>query len=78
LTAEWQADRLHELLQHVECQGEMMLSSPFHLVGIGHGAMIASAFAVKYGKHESYKRSIRSLVSINGYSSVDSQVSKER
>ena len=75
LTAEWQADRLHELLQHVECCGEMLLSSPFHLVGFGHGALIASAFAVKYGKHESYKRSIRSLVSINGYSSVDSQLS---
>ena len=74
LTAEWQADRLHELLQHVECCGEMLLSSPFHLIGFGHGSLIASSFAVKYGKHESYRRSLRSLVSINGFSSVDSQL----
>jgi hypothetical protein len=52
LTAEFIADRLHELLQHVECCGEMLMSSPFHLVGFGFGSMIAAAFASKYGKLE--------------------------
>jgi pimeloyl-ACP methyl ester carboxylesterase len=74
LTAEFIADRLHELLQHVEVCGEMLLSSPFHIVGFGFGSMVAATFAAKYGKYEQYKRSLRSVVSINGYTSVDAQL----
>lgn len=48
---EWCADRMHELLQHVEAHGEMLLSSPFHVVGFGFGASLAAAFAGRYGDH---------------------------
>ena len=42
---DWVADRLHELLQHAEAQGDILLSNPFHLVGFGNGLAIAAAFA---------------------------------
>ncbi|CAN0459140.1 unnamed protein product [Ectocarpus sp. 12 AP-2014] len=68
------APRLHELLQHVHSVGEMSLTAPFHLVGIGNGMATAAAFALRYGDHPLYRSSIRSVVSINGFSSVDSQL----
>ncbi|CAM9386908.1 unnamed protein product [Ectocarpus sp. 6 AP-2014] len=68
------APRLHELLQHVHSVGEMSLTAPFHLVGIGNGMATAAAFALRYGDHPLYRSSIRSIVSINGFSSVDSQL----
>lgn len=42
LNNDWIADRLHELLMHAEEEGEILLSCPFHLVGIGNGACIAA------------------------------------
>jgi len=42
LNNDWIADRLHELLQHAEEEGDILLSCPFHLVGIGNGACIAA------------------------------------
>eukprot|EP00752_Nemacystus_decipiens_P014642 g13039.t1 len=68
------APRLHELLQHVHSVGEMSLAAPFHLVGIGNGMATAAAFALRYGDHPLYRSSLRSIVSINGFSSVDSQL----
>eukprot|EP00903_Cladosiphon_okamuranus_P006198 g6095.t1 len=68
------APRLHELLQHVHSVGEMSLAVPFHLVGIGNGMATAAAFALRYGDHPLYRSSLRSVVSINGFSSVDSQL----
>ncbi|CAM9575237.1 unnamed protein product, partial [Discosporangium mesarthrocarpum] len=68
------APRLHELLQHVHTRREMVLTSPFHLVGIGNGVAIAAAFALRYGSHPLYRGSLRSLVSFNGFISVDSQL----
>ncbi|CAN0252569.1 unnamed protein product, partial [Ectocarpus sp. 12 AP-2014] len=68
------APRLHELLQHVHSVGEMSLTAPFHLVGIGNGMATAAVFALRYGDHPLYRSSIRSVVSINGFSSVDSQL----
>lgn len=48
-TNEWVAERLHELLRHVEGCGHMLLSSsPFHILAIGNGAAIATAFIHKY------------------------------
>ena len=53
----------------------MLLSSPFHLVGIGNGMAIASAFAARYGQLRQYRNSLRGLVSINGFTTPDSQLS---
>lgn len=45
---QWQADRLLELISHIHTKGEMpILQLPFHLVGIGNGANIASCFAAQ-------------------------------
>jgi pimeloyl-ACP methyl ester carboxylesterase len=71
---EWVADRLHELLQHTEEEGDLLLTNPFHLVGIGNGASIAAAFALKYGNDPLYANSLRSLVSINGFLYPDPQL----
>lgn len=74
LNNEFLADRLHELLMHVDSSGQMLLASPFHLVGIGNGASIAMAFCHKYGASMHYRDSLRSLVTINGFASVDPQL----
>ncbi|CAM9096055.1 unnamed protein product, partial [Chrysoparadoxa australica] len=68
------SQQLHELLQHVHAQQDMIISSAFHLVGIGNGLSIAAAFATKYGKLTLYKKAMKSLVSINGFASVDAQL----
>lgn len=72
---EWIADRLHELLQHAEESGDFLLTNPFHLVGIGNGAPIAAAFALRWGQDPLYKSSLRSVVSINGFLYPDPQLS---
>ena len=71
---DWIADRLHELLQHVETTKAYSLSNPFHLVGIGNGACIAAAFAQRWGAHPSYSNSVRSIVAINGFLFPDAQL----
>lgn len=43
-------------------------------VGIGNGMATAVAFALRHGDHPLYRSSLRSVVSINGYTSVDSQL----
>lgn len=43
-------------------------------LGIGNGTVIATAFALRYGDHPLYSSSLRSVVSINGFSSVDAQL----
>ena len=68
------ADRLHELLQHIDSEGEMLLGNPFHLVGLGNGSTVAAAFLQRYGKHPSYAHSLRSFVSVNGYLAPDPQL----
>ena len=72
---DWIADRMHELLQHAEQNGDILLTNPFHLVGIGNGASIASAFALRYGSDPLYAASLRSLVSVNGFLYPDPQLS---
>ena len=71
---DWIADRLHELLQHVETTKSYLLSNPFHLVGLGNGGCIAAAFAQRWGAHPSYSHSIRSIVAINGFLFPDPQL----
>lgn len=43
-------------------------------MGIGNGAAIAAAFALRYSDHPLYRSSLRSVVSINGFASVDAQL----
>ena len=72
---DWIADRMHELLQHAEKGGEILLTNPFHLVGIGNGASIAAAFVQKYGRSPLYSQGLRSVVSVNGFLYPDPQLS---
>jgi len=71
---DWIADRLHELLQHAEAHGDVLLSNPFHLVGFGNGAAVAAAFCQRWGTHPSYVHSLKALVSVNGYLAPDPQL----
>jgi hypothetical protein len=54
--------------------GEMLFSSPFHVVGIGQGASVAAAFAGRYGRQARFRNALRAVVCINGYTSVDAQL----
>lgn len=74
LNNDWIADRIHELLQHAEMEGDILLSSPFHIVGIGNGAAIAAAFCQRWGGDKRYSNSLRSLVSFNGFLYPDPQL----
>jgi len=72
---DWIADRLHELLQSAEQQGDFLLTNPFHLVGIGNGACIAASFCQRWGRDKTYEKGLRSVVSINGFLYPDPQLS---
>ncbi|CAM9277713.1 unnamed protein product, partial [Scytosiphon promiscuus] len=75
LTNTWVADRLDELMQHVDNMGEMPLSDrPFHLLGIGNGASIAAAFACRHASKSKWKSTLRSLACVNGFATVDAQL----
>lgn len=69
------ADKLHELLQHLEETGEFVTSAqPFYLLGIGNGANIATCFSLRYGDTRDYGRTLRALVMVNGFAHVDNQL----
>ncbi len=69
------ADKLHELLQHLEETGEFVTSAqPFYLLGIGNGANIATCFSLRYGDTRDYGRTLRALVMMNGFAHVDNQL----
>uniref|UniRef100_A0A7S3MBB9 SAM domain-containing protein n=1 Tax=Spumella elongata TaxID=89044 RepID=A0A7S3MBB9_9STRA len=74
LNNDWIADRLHELLRHAEEEGDILLTNPFHLVGIGNGACIAAAFCQRWGRDKAYVSGLRSVVSINGFLYPDPQL----
>lgn len=74
LNNEFLSSVLHELLQHVEATGEFITSyRPFHILGIGNGACVGTRFATRFAAMPMY-RSLRALVSINGFAHVDSQL----
>ena len=69
------ADKLHELLQHLEETGEFVTSAqPFYVLGIGNGANIATCFSLRYGDTRDYGRTLRALVMVNGFAHVDNQL----
>lgn len=74
LNNDWIADRLNELLRFAEDNGDMLLSNPFHLVGIGNGACIAAAFCQRWGRDQAFVQGLRSVVSINGFLYPDAQL----
>ncbi|GMI13015.1 hypothetical protein TrVE_jg4274 [Triparma verrucosa] len=75
LNNDFLSDRVHELIGHVDATGEFISSAqPFHMIGMGNGLPIALAFAEKYGHTPYYASTLRSLVSLNGFTSVDPQL----
>ena len=75
LNNDWISDRMHELLQHADSNGDILLrDSPFHFVGFGNGSCIAAAFIQKWGSHQLYASNVRSFVSINGFLHPDPQL----
>ncbi|GMI02768.1 hypothetical protein TrLO_g5677 [Triparma laevis f. longispina] len=75
LNNDFLSDRVHELIGHVDATGEFISSAqPFHIIGMGNGLPIALAFAEKYGHTPYYASTLRSLVSLNGFTSVDPQL----
>ena len=74
LNNEYMASRLHELLQHLEISGDFFSATrPFHLVGFGNGANIAATLSSTHG-HRVETYCLRSLVLINGYASLDAEL----
>jgi len=69
------ADRVHELIGHTDATGEFISSAqPFHFIGMGNGLPIALSFAEKYANLPQYANTLRSIVSINGFTTVDPQL----
>ncbi|GMH68402.1 hypothetical protein TrRE_jg2915, partial [Triparma retinervis] len=75
LNNDFLADRIHELIGHTDATGEFISSAqPFHFIGMGNGLPIALAFAEKYSHLPQYANTLRSIVSINGFTNVDPQL----
>ncbi|KAJ0404201.1 hypothetical protein P43SY_002044 [Pythium insidiosum] len=71
----WYAHRVHELLEHLQHTKRFLTTGlPFHVVGFGNGANVATSFALHYGRHPSYRTDLQSLVLFNGFASVDTQL----
>ncbi|KAL4169584.1 hypothetical protein KRP22_010502 [Phytophthora ramorum] len=69
----WLARRVHELLNFLQHTAQFVTSgAPFHIVGFGNGANVASCYAVLHGK--SYDGYLQSLALFNGFASVDAQL----
>ncbi|KAE9112432.1 hypothetical protein PF010_g10443 [Phytophthora fragariae] len=69
----WLARRVHELLNFLQHTTQFVTTgAPFHIVGFGNGANVATCYTVLYGK--SYDDYLQSLALFNGFSSVDSQL----
>ena len=45
-----------------------------HLIGIGNGVSVLLSFLDTYGGDETIGKFLKSLVSINGYASIDAQL----
>jgi len=72
LNNEFLASTLHELLAHLDNEGEFCCSArDFVILGIGNGANIGMFFVKEFGNSELYQGRLRSIVSVNGFVSVD-------
>ena len=69
------AHRVHELLEHLNGTGEFLVSiRPFHFVGIGTGMPVVLSFCEKFGKEELFVNTLKSIISVNGFASIDPQL----
>ncbi|KAG7393723.1 hypothetical protein PHYPSEUDO_004486 [Phytophthora pseudosyringae] len=69
----WLARRVHELLNFLQHTSQFVTTgAPFHIVGFGNGANVASCYTVLYGK--SYDECLQSLALFNGFANVDAQL----
>jgi pimeloyl-ACP methyl ester carboxylesterase len=75
LNNEWLSMCVHELLQSLNSTGELQTGSfPFYLMGVGNGANVATALALRHGKEPAYRDTMRGLVMLNAFARVDSQL----
>ncbi|GMF10557.1 unnamed protein product [Phytophthora lilii] len=69
----WLARRVHELLNYLQHTTQFVTTgAPFHIVGFGNGANVATCYTVLYGK--TYDEYLQSLALFNGFASVDAQL----
>ena len=68
LNNHWISCRVSELLENLNSSGEFVTDLPFHIVGFGNGANIATCFTILYQKMYT---SLRSLVFFNGFATID-------
>ncbi|KAF1778577.1 Alpha/Beta hydrolase fold [Phytophthora cactorum] len=69
----WLARRVHELLNFLQHTTQFVTAgAPFHIVGFGNGANVATCYTVLYGKN--YDEYLQSLALFNGFASVDAQL----
>ncbi|KAG2766652.1 hypothetical protein PC129_g6452 [Phytophthora cactorum] len=69
----WLARRVHELLNFLQHTTQFVTTgAPFHIVGFGNGANVATCYTVLYGKN--YDEYLQSLALFNGFASVDAQL----
>ncbi|KAK1947931.1 Acyl-CoA-binding domain-containing protein 2 [Phytophthora citrophthora] len=69
----WLARRVHELLNFLQHTTQFVTTgAPFHIIGFGNGANVATCYSVLYGK--SYDGYLQSLALFNGFVSVDAQL----
>ena len=75
LNCDFLADCLHQLLDHLSMTGEFVSHlKPLHLVGIGGGLSVAISFHNLFKDSSVVTRSVKSIVSINGYATMDPQI----
>ncbi|KAG1700266.1 hypothetical protein DVH05_012071 [Phytophthora capsici] len=69
----WLARRVHELLNFLQHTAQFVTTgAPFHIIGFGNGANVATCYSILYGKH--YDGYLQSLALFNGFASVDAQL----
>ncbi|DBA00709.1 TPA: hypothetical protein N0F65_001180, partial [Lagenidium giganteum] len=69
----WNARKVHELLNYLQHTKKFITAGlPFHIVGFGNGANVATCYTILFGK--AYEGYLRSLVLLNGFARVDSQM----
>lgn len=69
----WTARRVHEMLNYLEQTKAFITHGiPFHIVGFGNGANVATSYTILHGK--SFGGDLQSLTLFNGFARVDAQL----
>lgn len=73
LSNNWISRKIEEMLVYLNESGKFNTDSlPFHIVGFGNGANIATAFSILY--QNNYPKTFKSLILFNGFATVDAQL----